>query len=271
MDVEGLTAKLQRGRQSPAGNESRTPAVPLSQKRAINGAFPALDAAAISSMDQDAIQSKDSQQAMEEIWNKLGSGKEVKDEKSHLKNGTHTIETGQTARNGDAVSQGEETGITNGAHENASVQNGTSGLNAFSEPPPLPISPSARLDASPPPQSATEVEKEGSNGTITAEDSTSASEAHSAAPVANGVPATDDSHEASNPPKEPSPEELLAEKKQKLALWNEQNHCLFTNNYDTLFLGASVTANTYSAESAWAIRLSHFSSLTLCACFLHEP
>jgi hypothetical protein len=175
MDVEGLTAKLQRGRQSPAGIESKTP----KSASIDDSSFAPGDSTML--MDQRDT----SQHAMEEIWNKLGTGKEAKegkdekDEAGHGINGIPDHEGGQIAKeevtmNGAAPSGEESPNGAASAHSKifpAEASNG-SGLNAVSEPVPLPISPSARLPASPSSGPAAVSLKQVGNGGVMTENGT---------------------------------------------------------------------------------------------------
>ena len=258
MDVEGLTAKLQRGRQSPAGAESTTPAN-QSIAAPVNGN--AAEGAA-----QEHIPS--THETMEQVWTKLGPAKETTHGPTNGTNGIHAelgseekteteaVGTEAAEENGAAVhaEAEEEEGRmkkSDAAHDGTVLEHmaaegaGTSsdvkspvafGLEAVSEPAPLPIPSDARLTPSP-----------SSSATPSAEprESEKADE-EEAAPAVNGreqPPPAMNTETSGNesaqpnaaPAKMPSPEELLAEKKEKLALWNELKITAFSRTLTTLY------------------------------------
>lgn len=251
MDVEGLTAKLQRGRQSPSGAEAKTPAADPTQSSNLNGTALAHEEPTKLSLDQTAGQPNASQEAMEEIWNKLGPAKEtVQDETHNDKNGvigggkeaaeeTKAPES-EVVANGvpgldDAVNhkdgnaQDAVNGINAGPSHTLNGKSAASGLNAVSEPAPLPISSTARL--SPTPAHTSDVEASQSED----KDETKTGALEPQPTHINGAPAPIPEQDSVPIQHQPPPEELLAEKKQKLALWNELKITAFSRTITTLY------------------------------------
>lgn len=245
MDVEGLTAKLQRGRQSPSQAGSKTPAVTSINSLESNGAAIVHEDPNKSSLDQTADQANASKDAMEEIWNKLGPAKEqvhvaTNNEIVSLDNDDVKAPELEPVANGISSNDGaaeckddsSEHAINGIDADPSHAQNGksaASGLNAVSEPAPLPIPSTARL--SPSPAHTPEVEAAESGET----DKMNTGTMEPQHTHVNGTPAPISKQDSVPIQHQPTPEELLAEKKQKLALWNELKITAFSRTITTLY------------------------------------
>lgn len=256
MDVEGLTAKLQRGRQSPAGAESTTPAN-QSIAAPINGN--AAEGAA-----QGPITS--THETMEQVWTKLGPAKETTHGPTNGTNGIHAEQgseekilteaegTEAAEMNGavmheemvegrmkkpDAAHDGAvlEQTAAEGADRSSDVKSPVAfGLEAVSEPAPLPIPSDARLTPSPSSTATPSAEPRESEKAVE-EEAAPAVNGHEQPPFAMDTKTSGNESAQPDPAlaKMPSPEELLAEKKEKLALWNELKITAFSRTLTTLY------------------------------------
>ncbi|UZJ56026.1 hypothetical protein CBS101457_005346 [Exobasidium rhododendri] len=246
MDVEGLTAKLQKGRQSPAGHRSATPAIVKEDVPAFNGD----NAKGSENYHTEQVKESESAQvAMEEIWNKLGStngahheaansvadGEEIE---APRENGQREEMMAQHAEETTPAISNADGGSPHTPEANSST---TQALDSFSQPVPLPIRPDARLTPSASPTQTPDAREEPVSELVETHDEAKSAlpSSHPAQSNGHSIADTLDNHTASldQPPVKvgPSAEEVLAEKREKLALWNELKITAFSRTLTTLY------------------------------------
>lgn len=256
MDVEGLTAKLQRGRQVSSGARSPAPAAQDApyiaagmNGDAVNGgtdtsthsAQKIVEISQKSDGDEARKEQQPAQDAMEEAWNRLGGNQGENVDGLKANDGKLGQARGSKAENDtpDNYSEGEATrkepiasnGTTTASNGDSTGQRG-SGLDAVAEPIPRPIPPEARLTPSPSPSFRLNAKDETTPQSELGTNISSGTEKLNvnSEPVesSNGQKPTTKAEVISPSTPQtgpqtfaPSSEDILEEKRAKLALWNE--------------------------------------------------